>query len=220
MFKQMVQHHLGISVAFDLNDQTHAAAVRLVAYIGNIGNLFIAHQGHDAFNQRGFVDLVRNGGHNNSLAAAFSFFNFRGGLHAHAAAAGFKIIMNAFGAADDGAGREIRPFDDFHHLFGGNARIFNIRDNTVADFAQVVRGDVGSHTHGDTGRAVDQQRRQFGRQHRRLHQRPVIVGNHFDGVFFQIIEHFVRNALQAAFGIAHGGGGVPVNGAEVPLPVN
>ena len=220
MFEQVIEHHLGISVAFDFNHQPHAAPVRLVADIGNIRDFFIAYQRHNAFNQRSFIHLVRNGGYHNGFAAVFALFNFRRGLYFHAAMAGFKILVNAFGAADNGSRREIGPFDDFHHLFGGNIRVLDIRDNSVAHFAQIMGGNVGGHTHGNTGRTVDEQSRQFGRQYRRFHQRTVVVGNHFNGVFIQIAQHFFGNALQAAFGITHSGGGIAVNGTEVALSVN
>ena len=169
MLKEVVQHHLGISVAFYFNHQAHTASVRLIADIGNIGNFFIAHQTDNAFNKSRFVYLIRNSRYDNGFAAVFAFFNFRRGLYFYTAVACFKIFVNTFCSADNSTRGEVRPLDNLHHFLGGNIGVLDVSNNAVADFAQVMRRNIGSHTYGNTGRTVDEQSRKFCRQYGGFH---------------------------------------------------
>ena len=69
-------------------------------------------------------------------------------------------------------------------------------------------------------RAVDQQVRELGRQDRRLLLGPVVVVDEVDGVLVDVGEHLAGDRGQARLGVAHRGGGVAVDRAEVALPVD
>ena len=81
--------------------------------------------------------------------------------------------------------------------------------------------NVGSHADGDSGGAVYQKIRHFGRQHRGLPQRPIVIGLPVDRVLVDVLlQHFFRELGQPHLGVAHGRGGVAVDGAEVALAVH
>jgi len=83
-----------------------------------------------------------------------------------------------------------------------------------------VRRDVGRHAHGDAGCAVDQQVGHARRQDDRLFQRAVEVLDKVDGVLVDVGQHVLAHRRHARFGVAHGGGAVPVDAAEVALAVD
>ena len=87
----------------------------------------------------------------------------------------------------------------------------------VDRFAQVVRRDVRGHTDGNTGRAVHEKVRQTRGQHRGFFFGVVEVGHEVDRVLFEVVEHCVGNARQAAFRVTHGRRAVAVDRAEVAL---
>ena len=70
------------------------------------------------------------------------------------------------------------------------------------------------------GRAVDEQVRQLGRQDRRLLLGAVVVVDEVDGVLVDVGEHLAGDRGQARLGVAHRGGGVAVDRAEVALAVD
>ena len=83
-----------------------------------------------------------------------------------------------------------------------------------------MRRDVRRHTHGNTGRAVDQKVRNFGGQDEWLFQRLVVVRAPLDGVLLDIVEEFLGGARHSGFGITHGSSLIAVHGAEVTLPIH
>ena len=64
---------------------------------------------------------------------------------------------------DNTAGGEIRPFDKLGQFFDGGIGVIDQVINTFADFCEIMRRNISSHTDGNTGTAVDQQLRQTGR---------------------------------------------------------
>ena len=132
--------------------------------------------------------------------------------------AGLVELPQRITAADDRAGREVRPGQVLHELVDGRLRIFQQADGGVDHLAEVVRRDVGRHADADAGGAVDQQLREAGGQHRRFRLRLVEVRNHVDGLFLDVAEHLLGEALHAALGIAAGRRRVAVDVAEVALP--
>ncbi len=117
-------------------------------------------------------------------------------------------------------GREIRRRDQVHQLVDGDVRVGEDRQAAGDGLGQVVRRDIGRHAHGDARRPVDQQIGQARRQHRRLHFLAVVVGGEVDGVAVDVGEHFRRDLLQPALGVAVGGGRVAVDRAEIALPID
>ena len=136
------------------------------------------------------------------------------------ALAGAVGVHDAFGAEDHAGGREIRARDDLDQILDGGIGVFDQVDDRIAQLGQVVRRDVGGHAHGDAGRAVEQQVRQLGGQHRRLAEGAIEVIAKIDGVFIDIEEQLLGNRREARLGIAHGRRRVAIDAAEVALAVD
>ena len=81
-------------------------------------------------------------------------------------------------------------------------------------------GNIGGHSHCDAGGPVYQQRRQLGREHRRLVQRFIVVRDKIDRFFVQIGQHLMREPHHPDFRISHGRRRITVYGTEVSLSVN
>ncbi len=121
------------------------------------------------------------------LAARFSIgFYFATRTNINFTASGAVRFFDATATIDNSGGREIRPRNVLHQLFNADVFIFNVSQAAVNHFTQVMRRNVGCHTHGDTGRAVHQQVRNFGRQNFRDLLGAVVVRYEIDGLFFQV----------------------------------
>ena len=83
-----------------------------------------------------------------------------------------------------------------------------------------MRGHVGGHAHGNARRAVHQQVRELGGHHARLFQRVIKVGLEVDGILVEVPEHLIRQALEAGFGITHGGRRVAIDRPKIALAVH
>src|SRR5882672_5779754 len=97
---------------------------------------------------------------------------------------------------------------------------FFSRARHASTTSQVVRRDIGRHSHGYSGGAVDKKVRDLGRQDRGFPLLAVVVRNEVDGFLLDIGEYLGSEAVQAAFGIPVGRGRIPVDRAEVALPVD
>ena len=83
-----------------------------------------------------------------------------------------------------------------------------------------MRRDVGGHAYRNAIGAVDQEVGEASGQHLRLFQRLVVVGLEVHGFLVQVPQQLHGRLVKARLGIAHGGGGVTVNGAEVAMAVH
>ena len=90
----------------------------------------------------------------------------------------------------------------------------------VDHFIEVVRRDVGSHSHRNATRAIDQQIGQARGHHQRLFLRAVVVGPEVHRLFIQIRQDLVRDFCQTDLGVAHGRGVVAINRTKVALAVD
>ena len=90
----------------------------------------------------------------------------------------------------------------------------------VADFSDVMRRNVGRHPDGNPGGTVDEQLRQPRREDDRLGPLIVEVGDEIDRVFFDVGEHFERDAGQPRLGVAVGRRRVAVDRAKVSVAVD
>ena len=93
-------------------------------------------------------------------------------------------------------------------------------DDGVADLAQVVRGDVGRHSHRDARCPVDQHIGETGGQDRRLGKGIVKIGREIHRVLVNVGQEFIGHRGQPRLGVAHRRRRVAVNAAEVALPGN
>ena len=72
------------------------------------------------------------------------------------------------GAVYDAAGGKIRTRNQLNQIVIADIRGVDDRLDGFDDFAQVVRGDIGGHSHGNTRGAVYQQRGKFCRENCRF----------------------------------------------------
>ncbi len=163
---EVVQHHLAHRVAFDLDDDTHAVFIGLVAQRADAFDALLFHQLGDFLDQTRLVDLVRDLMHHDGLATILGVgLDLGARAHVDLAAPGTVGLFDTPSAIDDRRRREVRPRDVLHQPLDGDVLIIDIGQATVDHFGQVMGRDIGRHPHGDTGRAVHQQVRYLGRQH-------------------------------------------------------
>jgi hypothetical protein len=115
---------------------------------------------------------------------------------------------------------KVRPRNDVDQLVDGDRRIVDHRHAGVDHLAQIVRGHVGGHAHGDAAGAVDQQIGEARGQNRRLALGIVVVGLELDRVLVDVLEQRMRHLGHAGLGVAHGRRGIAVDRAEIALPVD
>ena len=123
-------------------------------------------------------------------------------------------------AEDDRSGREIGGGDDLDQLLVGDRRIVDIGFAGEDDLAEIVRRDVGRHADRDAAGAVDQQIGEARRKDLRLGPRPVIIGGEIDRVLVEIVEKGHRHLGEPRLGVAHRGGRIRIDRAEIALAVD
>ncbi|OQB99600.1 MAG: hypothetical protein BWX79_03091 [Alphaproteobacteria bacterium ADurb.Bin100] len=179
------------------------------------------HQFGHALLQRLLVDLVGQLVDDDGLAlAAVDVLEVAFGAHDHPATAGAVAVLHAVDAIDDSGRGEIGRRDDLHQFVDGGLRIAQQVQAGVHHLIEVVRRDVGGHSHGDAAGAIDQQVRQLARQHQGFFFGAVVVGPEIDRFLVDVGQHLVRDLGQADFGVTHGGGVVAVHRAEVALAIH
>ena len=133
---------------------------------------------------------------------------------------GFIQAADRVKTADDRAGREIGPRQEFHQVTHGCGRIFQQVNGGVDHLSEVVRRNIRRHADADPHAAVDQQIREFRRQDFRLSRVFIERRNHIDGIFINIAQQFFRETLHAALRITVSRGRVAVDASEVALTVD
>src|SRR5690606_1190243 len=147
---EVVEHDLGHFTALELNHQTHAFFVGLVANVGNAFYALLIDQFGDFFLEGLFIDLIRKRIHHNGLAVAtVNVFKMGGGPHDHAATPGAIAFAHTGHAVNDAAGREIGSRNHFHELIDTAFRVAKHQHAAINNFRQVVRRNVRSHAHSN-----------------------------------------------------------------------
>ena len=214
---QLIEHHRTHHTTLNIHHDPHPGTVTgFVPQVSNAGHLLVADEVSDLHHQIGLVDSVRNFSNDDLFTTVF-FHDFSLGTHLHAAVTGSIKLTQGITAADSGAGGEVRTGQKFHQFIHSGTGIIHQSNGGIDDFAQVMRRNIGCHTHTDTGTAVHQQIGETGRQNAGFLFFFVKVGNHLNGFFFDIAQQFFGQAFHTAFGITGGGSRVPVNRTEVPL---
>ena len=221
VLEQVVQHHLGDLVAFEIEDHAHAVLVGLVAHLRDALDLLLLHQLGDALEHARLVDLIRDLGDDDGLAvAALLGLDVGAGTHHDPAAAGAVALADAADAVDDGRGGEVRPRDVLHEVVDREGRVVDQGQAGVADLAQVVRRDIGGHAHRDARGAVDQQVGDAAGQDRGLLLLVVVVRDEIDGLLVDVLQQGPGDLGHAALGVPIGRRRVAVHRAEVALAVD
>ncbi len=80
--------------------------------------------------------------------------------------------------------------------------------------------DVGGHADGDARRPVDDEIGDLGRQDGWLGHRFIVVGDEWNGLFFDVIQHPVGQTFHADFRVTHGRRGIAIDRPEVSLTIH
>ena len=197
----------------------HTLTVRVVFHIGDAFNTLFLYQISDTLDQTCLVHLIGYLGHYDFEAAVFLFLNFCTGAHGNAAAAGTISSPDSAAAHNDAAGGEVRPFDMLHHFIQCSIRVINQAAHTVNGFAHVMGRNVGSHTYGNTGRAIHQQIWEMAGEHLGLLQTVIIVGAKIYGILVDISQHIDRQLAHTRFCITISSRRVAVHRTKVTVAV-
>ena len=122
---QVVQHHVGLLAALQLDDHAHAGLVRFIAHGGDAFEPFGFHQVGDFLHQPRLVDLIGQLVDDDGFPAVFGLLDFRSGADVDAPAAGLVGLADAAAAVDDAGGGKIRARQVRHQPGDGDARVFD-----------------------------------------------------------------------------------------------
>ena len=160
--EELVEDDLGVGVFLHIDDDAHALTAGLIVDVGNALQLTFLHEVGNVFNELLLVDTIRNLGDDNLVVCVVAF-NLSLGAHDDASAAGGVGFLDALQAVDIGTGGEVGRRDILHQPIHVDVGVVDISAASVDNLVQVMRRNVGSHTHGDTVSAVDQQVRNLRR---------------------------------------------------------
>ena len=217
--KEAIQDHLRIGITLEVNDDAHTAAVGLIGDVADALKALIVHLICHVLNEHALIDLIGQLGDDNT-GAALHLLKLRAGAEDHLAAACGVGGADAAAAHDDAAGGEVGARHVLHQIIEGGLGVIQHADTGVDDLGEVMRGNVGSHTHGDTAGTVHQQVGEAGGQHAGLFTGLVEVGVPIHRVLFDVAEHFASHLGHASLRVSVGGRGVAVHSTEVTVTVN
>src|SRR5690606_29423308 len=137
------------------------------------------------------------------------------GAHVDATTTGTVGLDDAGTAVDDAGRGEIGARNVLHQLVNGQLGVVDQCQAAVDHLAEVVRRNIGGHTHSNAAGTVDQQVGNLGRQDVRNLQRTVVVGHPVDGFLVQIGQQFMGQTRATHLGVSHGRCGVAVHRTKV-----
>ena len=218
--KQTVQHHLGIGLPLQFDDDAHTGAVGLVADVGDALQALVVDLVGHVLDEHPLVDLVGDLRDDNPGAVLAELLKVGSGPEGQAALARGVGGPDAGPAQNDALGGEIGAGDVLHQVGQSGLGVVQDADAGVDDLGEVVGRDVGGHAHGDAGGTVDQQVGEPAGQDSWLLAGLIEVGVPVHGLLFDIPEHLVGDFAQAGLGVTVGSRGVAVHGAEVAVTVH
>ncbi len=161
---EVIEDGLRVRGSFELDDNADIGR-RLITQILHAFELLIAHEVGDARDEVRLVHAVRYGG-DDDVRPLLLLNYLRLAAHDHAAATA-RVRMLDIGLVERYcAEREIGALHEFEEVVGRRFRVVYQMRRRVHHLAQVMRRDVGGHTHRDTERAVKEQVRGRSWKHR------------------------------------------------------
>ena len=220
--KQLVEYHLRHFVALELDNGTHSGLVGLVSNLRDPLYLLLAHELANPHQQRGLIYLVGQLVNDDGLTTISLLDVLKVGApaHNHAPTTGAVSVPHPIQAVNKSGRREVWCRDVLDQLLDAQIWVLQQRQAGIDHLAQVVWWDVGRHTHGDTGRPIDQQVGEAGREHQRLTLGAIVVGPEVHGLLVQVSQQLVRDARHTNFRVTHRRRVVAVDGAKVTLAVH
>ena len=155
---EIVEHDVRHFIALQLNDDAQPILIGLVAQTVRTDAIddLLAHEIGDALKQACLVDLIREFGDDDLLAATLEFLDVAAGTDVDTTATGLVGRDDLRRTVDDAARREIRSRHDLHDLRQRDLGSVDHRDAGIHHLAEIVRRDIRGHTDGDTGGTVDE----------------------------------------------------------------
>ncbi len=217
--EELLHQELGRHIAGPgIEHDTHVLG-ELVAHVFEDRQLLGVDDLGDALDQLALLDLIGDLGDDDAVLAARQFLLLPLGAQAEGAAAGLVGLDDQFARLDQqAAGREVRAFHEIDQGLDARVGRPDQMQQRIAELAGVVRRDRAGHADGDAGRAIGQQVRKAAGQDDRLLGRAVVVGPEVDGVLVDAGQQGLGDLGQPRFGVAHGGGVIAVDIAEIALP--
>ncbi len=218
---EVIEHYIAHLAPAQLDDDAHAVLVGLVAQLGDALDLLFLDQLGNTLDEARLVYLVRQLGDDDAgLAAAFVVLEVRTGTDKHTPTPGTVGFTDACGAVDDARRGKIRPRNPLEQGFLTQLGIVDQSHAGIEHFGDIVRRNIGGHTHRDTGRTVDQKVGNARGENRRLTLGTVIVGRKIDGFLVDVGLQLVGDARHAHLGVTHRRRRIAVHRTEVTLPVH
>ena len=194
---------------------------QLVADVGDQRQLALVEQLGELLDQPPLLHQPRDFGDHDQVGAAAGVFLVPARAHAERAAAGRIGFGDRVAVVDDdAAGRKIRALHVFQQRLRARIRIVDQEQRGIAQLGGIVRRDRGRHADRDALRAVGEQIGERARQHHRLVLGAVIGRPEIDRVLVDAVDQEPRDLGEARLGVAHGGGVIAVDIAEIALPVD
>ena len=148
---QLIEHNFWIGIGFDIDHQLDRLfQVTQVFDADNAVDFVAFDQCRDLFDNRVGRLLERQFGDDDLGLAAFSFDDMAFSANGDRAAAARVRLNDSGSTANDAAGWEVGPRQDFHDLADGAIGVLDDQVHRVADFAKIVRRNRGRHTDRDT----------------------------------------------------------------------
>ncbi len=202
--EELVEEYVGIGVALHVHHDAHTLSARLVVHVRHAVYLALLGEVGDGHHELLLVHAVGNLGHDD-LVVALAALNLCRGAHHDASASCLVGVLHALDAINGGTRGEVGGGDVLHQSVGVDVGVVDIGTAAVDHLSEVVGGNIGSHTHGDTAAAVHQQVRDLGRHHRWLLEGVVEVVHHVDGLLVEVVHDVLSHLGEPALGVTHGG---------------
>ena len=199
-----VQHDVGIGVLLEIEHDADALAAGKLLDVGDAFDaLFLDHVA-DALDHLALVHHIGDLGDDYAVAAALVLLDLGAGAYHYLSTAGGIRVYDALAALDDATRREIGTLDVLHKPLDRDVGIVDVGADGVAALGKVVGSHVGGHTDSDAGRAVKEQERSLGGEHRGLGDGVVEVELEIDGILVYVGEDVLGDLLELGLGVSHG----------------
>ena len=123
---QLVQHHLGVGVLADVDDDAHALAVGLIVQVADALDALVLDEVRDVLNEARLVDHIGDLGDDDLGAAVLLLLNGGAAAQGDLAAAGGVGGADAAAAHDDAGSGEVRALDILHQAGQVDVRVVDI----------------------------------------------------------------------------------------------
>ena len=221
MLVQVVQNDIGEFTASQLDDDSHAVFVGLVAKFADTLQTFLANEIGDFLDQPGFIHLVGQFGNDDPVAPPrVEWLDTGACADIDTATTGSVGRINALRAVDDSRCREVRTGNMFHETGNIDRWIVDQSEAGVDDFGQVMRGNIRRHTDSDARRPVDQKIGYPRRHDCRFGLGAVVILDKIDRFSVDVGQDLVRDARHPDFRVSHCRRRIAIDGAEVSLAIH